>query len=489
MQFDVVGRVFDSARENETTPETVNDSGGIGIRAEHRVGLGLVVLWSSEEPDYLGAWLPVTTGDALGPRVLGRGPARADDEHPRLLALRQRPDSNVALAPFQSEALSRLQLVIRPLSQELLELENVGRRRLLVNGAAADRHQVQAGDVVEIGSRLTLLCTKRPLRLGASGASTEHGFGRADAHGIVGESPAVWQLRSDIAFSAPRPGHVLVLGPTGTGKELVARAVHARSGRAGALVARNAATLPESLVDAELFGNPKGYPNPGMPEREGLIGAAHGGSLFLDEFADLPVGAQTHILRVLDSGEYQRLGESAGRRSEFRLIGATNRSEGTLRQDLLARFDFRLRVPALGVRREDVPLLLRHVFDVVTEDDPELRERFCTANGLPRLGQGFVRRAVQHAFASNVRELRHLLWRALAESQGDALEWPEQEGEGELVTGQGEDLERDRIQSALEANKGSLEKTWRALGLSNRYVLRRLIAKYDLSVTRRGSGA
>jgi len=485
---DVVSREFDSARENETTPETVDDSEGTGIRAEQRVALGFVVLWASEEPEYLGAWLPVTTGDALGPRVLGRGPARADDEYPRLSALRQRPDSNEVLPPFQSEALSRVQLLVRPSSPERLELENLGRRRLFVNGVAAERHESQVGDVVEIGGRLALLCAKRPVRLAGSAASAEHAFGRADTYGIVGESPAAWQLRSDITFRAPRAGHVLILGATGTGKEHVARAFHERSGRTGRLVARNAATLPESLVDAELFGNPKGYPNPGMPEREGLIGAAHEGTLFLDEFADLPAGAQTHVLRVLDSGEYQRLGESIVRRSDFRLIGATNRSEANLRSDLLARFDFRLRVPGLEARREDVPLILRHLFDVVTENDRELRERFCSANGLPRLGAGFLRNAAAHPFASNVRELRQLLWRAFAESSGDALEWPEPTQEEEPIGGR-DDIERDKIQNALDANRGSIEKTWRALGLPNRYVLRRLIAKYDLSVTRRGGGA
>jgi DNA-binding NtrC family response regulator len=484
---DVVGSGLENSRENETTPETVDDSEGTGIRAEQRVAVGFVVLWASEEPEYLGAWLPVTTGDALGPRVLGRGPARADDEYPRLSALRQRPGSNEALPPFRSEALSRVQLLVRPSSPERLVLENLGRRRLFVNGAAADRHEAQVGDIVEIGGRLVLLCAQRPVRLTGSAASSEHAFGRADTHGIVGESPAAWQLRSDIAFAAPRPGHVLILGATGTGKEHVARAFHERSGRKGRLVARNAATLPESLVDAELFGNPKGYPNPGMPEREGLIGAAHEGTLFLDEFADLPAGSQTHVLRVLDSGEYQRLGESMVRRSDFRLIGATNRSEMSLRADLLARFDFRLRVPGLEARREDVPLLLRHLFDVVTEDDRELSERFCSANGLPRLGTGFMRSAVQHPFASNVRELRQLLWRSFAESSGDALEWPEQTRGGEPVDGS-DGIERDKIQHALDANRGSIEKTWRALGLANRYVLRRLIAKYDLSVTRRGGG-
>src|SRR5262249_46773968 len=148
----------------------------------------------------------------------------------------------------------------------------------------------------------------------------------------------------ELGMIAPRSGHVIVFGTSGTGKELVAAALHGLSGRSGAFVARNSVTLPEALVDAELFGNLKGYPNPGMPDRAGLVGAAHGGSLFLDEFGELPLSAQAHLLRVLDAGEYQRLGETGVRRADFRLLAATNRAESAFRQDVLARFDFRLKL-------------------------------------------------------------------------------------------------------------------------------------------------
>ncbi|HEX6275012.1 MAG TPA: sigma 54-interacting transcriptional regulator [Polyangiaceae bacterium] len=478
----------DARSNDETTLETLNDTGGDEDRAAPRpVGIGFVVLWSMDEPTFIGAWLPVTSGTNRGPRLLGRGPARADDEFPRLSSLRQRPEQNELLPPFGSEALSRVQLVIRSQSSVELEVENRGRRRLSVNGVELARCAVRPGDVLELGNRLVLLCAARPMGLGGSPAHAEHAFGGADAHGLVGESPAAWQLRTEIAFAARRNGHVLILGPTGSGKELVAESLHALSARPGALVSRNAATLPEALVDAELFGNPKGYPNPGIPEREGLIGAAHRGSLFLDEFADLPSGAQAHVLRVLDSGEYQRLGESQNRTSDFRLIAATNRPESALRADLLARFDFRIRVPDLAARREDAPLLLRHLFAEVTRDDPDLRARYALENGLPRLAPGFVRRLVQHPFSANVRELRYLLWRAVAESSDDALEWP---GDAEAPVEQpGDELPAAKLQRALDDNNGSLEKTWRALGLPNRYVLRRLVAKHGLTVTRRGPRA
>jgi two-component system nitrogen regulation response regulator GlnG/two-component system response regulator HydG len=470
--------------DEETTPETGNDDG----RAQGQTNpdtIGLVVLWSSDEPDHIGAWLPIATADGSGMRVLGRGPARPDDQHPRLSILRQRPGENQLLSPFGGEALSRSQLSTRPIGPERLEIVNLGRRKLFSNGVMAERHEIGPGDVLEIGTRMTLLCSKRPARLVGSITGSSHAFGHADEHGLVGESRSAWQLRSDIAFASRRVGHVLILGETGTGKDLVAGAIHALSSSSGPLISRNAATLPVSLVDAELFGNPKGYPNPGVPERAGLVGAAHRGSLFLDEFADLPSEAQAHLLRVLDSGEYQRLGETQLRRSEFRLIAATNKPESSLRGDLLARFDFRIRAPELARRREDIPLIFRHLFTLATEGDPELK-RFCLPNGLPKLGVGFIRRLVGHPFRANVRELRQLVWRSIAESPGSALEWPEMTDRPDDPVAEGDALEFDEVQRVLDANNGSLDKTWRALGLSSRYVLRRLIAKHGLVVRRQG---
>src|SRR5205807_1302663 len=124
----------------------------------------------------------------------------------------------------------------------------------------------------------------------------------------------------------------------GCGKELVAQGIHALSSRrARKIVSRNAATFPDTLVDAELFGNAPNYPNQGMPERAGLIGEADGSTLFLDELGELPEALQTRLLRVLDSGEYQRLGDSRRRSASFRFVAATHRSLEKLREDVAAR--------------------------------------------------------------------------------------------------------------------------------------------------------
>jgi transcriptional regulator with GAF, ATPase, and Fis domain len=159
---------------------------------------------------------------------------------------------------------------------------------------------------VNLDDQLVLLATMRP-RAPYLRATTAppFSFGAPDPHGVVGESPAIWRLREALAFVARRAEHVLVTGPSGVGKELIARAVHDLSARAKkAFVSRNAATLPSGIIDAELFGNAKNYPNAGMPERAGLVGDAHGGTLFLDEIGELSTELSSHLLRLLDGGEY-----------------------------------------------------------------------------------------------------------------------------------------------------------------------------------------
>lgn len=469
--------------------ETVPESETTGARQSPRAGppaLGFLVVWSADEPLFLGAWLPVGSGSHERPLVLGRGPAHSADEPGRLQAFRQRPGENHALPAFMSPSLSKIQLSVHAPTPEALVVKNVGRRRLIVNGQQVEESELRAGDLVDLGSQLTLLCAVRPQCWEPSQAA-QHPFGEPDAHGFVGESPTAWRVRSELSFAAPRDGHVLVLGATGTGKELVARALHSESKRAGPLVARNAATLPESLVDAELFGNAKGYPNPGMAERKGMIGAADGGTLFLDEFADLPAGAQAHVLRVLDAGEYHRLGEDKARHSDFRLVAATNRPESTLRADVLARFDFRIATPDLAARPEDIPLIALNLLRSMSLDNRDLQTRFFSAEGVPRLSEGFARRLVRHSYGANVRELRQLLWRAIGTSAGSELVWPDAHEEPTVASAGGDPsdaLNREQVRSALDLNNGSIEKTWRALGLANRHVLNRLLRKHGLSVTK-----
>jgi two-component system nitrogen regulation response regulator GlnG/two-component system response regulator HydG len=402
-----------------------------------------------------------------------------------LRAFRQRPGANVHLPPFEIPSVSRTQLRLRALDESRIEAENIGRCRTRVNGAETPAAILRVGDVLEVGAQVAFLCLQRPLRL-AGDPGKAHPFGEADPHGIVGESEAVWELRRAIRFAAARTGHVLVLGDSGSGKELVAAALHALSGRSGAFVSRNAATLPETLVDAELFGNAANYPNAGMRERKGLVGAAHGGTLFLDEFAELGLAEQTHLLRVLDQGEYQRLGEASVQRSSLRLVGATNRPESALREDVRARFEFTIRVPALSARLDDVPLLVRHLLRLMTAEDAALRARFFDENGEPRVAPSLIRTLVREPPRGNLRGLRNLLWSALSRTEHDSLELPSNAGApGDPEADAPDPTGAERIQQALSTHDGSLERTWRALGLSSRFALMRLMKKHGIQIRKR----
>jgi DNA-binding NtrC family response regulator len=480
--------VVNSNDDFETVPELPAKT---SRDAEGDRSLGMVVLQACDDTEHIGAWISARGTDTERSGVFGRGLAQDRDERLRLRAVRQRPGLNEPLPPFAGPSLSREQLLVREVDTDALELTNVGRLPLVVNDQETSNARARVGDVIEIGSQFVLLVASRPRTLPTDRADARHDFGQADAHGYVGESPAAWRLRSEIACIGRLPGHVLITGATGTGKELVARAFHDLSDRTGPLVARNSATFPDSLADAELFGNLKGYPNPGMPERKGLVGTADGGSLFLDEFAELPHAVQAKLLRVLDSGEYQTLGESVARQSKFRLIAATNKPQASLRADLLARFDLRLRTPSLSERREDLPLIVRHLLVTMTDDQPALRARLFDGRAWPKLGPGFVGSLMRTEFPANVRELRALLWRSVAKTNSDgALMWPPEE-RSSMSADPSEDVlseEGRKLERVLKENGGSIEKTWRVLGLSSRFVLMRLLRKHRVAVTRRSAG-
>jgi len=465
-----------------TAPEPPAFGGDFrGAESQH----GFFVLHCAEAPERAGAFIAVSTGPNAKPQILGRGGGRADDELVRLSASLRRPGENRRLPPFESPSLSRAQLEVTPTPSGLL-LRNIGKCSLSINGLPTQAGTVNDGDLIQVGRQLLLLCSKQTFVPALAGDPPAHAFGEPDSLGIVGESAAVWRLRRELQFVAAHPGHVLILGATGTGKELVASAIHVLSRAGKPWVARNASTFPESLVDAELFGNARNYPNVGTPERAGLVGTADHGSLFLDEFAELPLSVQTHLLRVLDDGEYQRLGESAMRRADFRLIAATNRPTSDLRADVLTRFSFRIELAELRERAEDIPLLARHLLRSLLEHDPPLRARFAGTSGAPELGPEFIAALVRRRLPGNVRELRNLLWEAIGKSERGVLVPPAADEPRELASRQSaaslDEPNAARLRAALEANGGSIEKTWRALGLTSRFALMRLMKKNSIQI-------
>jgi len=487
---------------HETLPFTVESTeDSQGVNQDPAVGNALILLWSRDEPERSGELALLPAGYAGMNATLGRAEPEGDPS--RLELVRQRPGEVHPNGALRSPRISREQLLIRALKGGRMRVENVGRAPLMHNGNVVQDCEIKPGDRLEIQKQALFLVAHRPLTLPrfpvGTAAPPPFAFGGPDTWGVVGESPVAWGLRERVSFVAGRAAHVLIRGASGTGKELVAQAIHRLSPRArGPLVTRNAATIPETLIDAELFGNARNYPNPGMPDRPGLIGEADGGTLFLDEFAEIPPAMQAHLLRVLDQGEYHRLGEARTRKADFRLIAATNRPESALKEDVLARLRIRVEVPDLNARREDIPLLTVHLLRRIGKSDPELAARYFPDGNLrqfPRVSMALMSALVARNYTTNVRELESVLWGAMAEGRSDTLDVydglfqtadaVEAEDLGDAPEGPFVDpltLTPDDIQTCLDKHQGRQEPVWRELGLSSRHVLTRLVKRYGLNV-------
>jgi formate hydrogenlyase transcriptional activator len=280
---------------------------------------------------------------------------------------------------------------------------------------------------------------------------------------IIGASPALRVVLHQVDKVAPTDSTVLITGETGTGKELVARAIHRRSRRAArAMIKVNLAAVPDTLVASELFGHEKGAFTGALQRHIGRFELASGGTLFLDEVGELPPDMQVALLRVLQEGEFERVGGSITLKSDARVVGATNRDlaadveTGRFRSDLYYRLNvFPIHVPPLRERREDIPMLL---------------EYFAARHGA-RLGKRFrdVKRSVLSALAAydwpgNIRELENTVERAAILSEDDTLRFdgfpwdaragaraPARSGRVALPP---DSVEREAVERALAASRG-----------------------------------
>lgn len=324
-------------------------------------------------------------------------------------------------------------------------------------------------------------------------------LGGRDFHGLIGRSPAMRRLFDQVRTIAAGSGPVLIVGESGTGKELVARAVHAESGRADQrFVAVNCAGIPRELLESEFFGHTAGAFTGAGRAREGLFVEADGGTLLLDEIAEMPMPLQGKLLRVLQDGRVRPVGGARERRVEVRIIAATNRDleaamrQRKLRKDLFYRLEtFTLRVPPLRERDQDVELLATHFL-----------ERFRAA--LDRDVRGFSHAALAllhgYPYPGNVRELENAIERAVTFCREEdiaphhlpermranvARETPAGDGTGPpLLVPDGalpplKDIERRYIRYVLERTGGNKRRAAELLGIGRRTLYRRLGIRDD----------
>ncbi len=315
---------------------------------------------------------------------------------------------------------------------------------------------------------------------------------RVDAqHTMVGESAAMQRLREQVAMAAPTNGRVLIFGENGTGKELVARNIHALSlRRAGPFVEVNCAAIPEELIESELFGHVRGAFTGAVADRRGKFELAHGGTIFLDEIGDMSVKTQAKVLRVLQEQVMEAVGGSTRIRVDARVLAATNKDlraeirAGRFREDLYFRLNVvPISVPPLRERREDIPLLADHFMAMLAKEYGRRAKRFeiDAVESLQRYG-----------WPGNVRELRNVIERLMIMVPGDRVSSRDllflDHGTGSPVAADvpaesmmplhdaRDDFERQYILRALAAQHGNISRTADVLGVERSNLYRKMRA-------------
>lgn len=315
--------------------------------------------------------------------------------------------------------------------------------------------------------------------------------GRFAFAGILGKSPALQRVLDLVAKAVDSDATVLITGATGTGKELIARALHFNGPRADKpFLSINCTDFTPDLLGSELFGHRKGAFTGATEERLGLFRAAHGGTVFLDEIGDCPEAVQTRLLRFLDQGEIRRVGDDRASHVDVRVVAATNRNleedvkAGRFRRDLFFRLNvFHVHMPSLRERIEDIPLLAEHFL-----------QQF-QATGRKRVGR-FAPETLallrSHPFEGNVRELENLIERAYTLAEPGAEVTPDLlpesmagssasggSSDGGRLRGAMEQYEAQLIREALEEQGGNQTRTAEVLGISRRALIDKL-QKYEI---------
>jgi two-component system nitrogen regulation response regulator NtrX len=295
---------------------------------------------------------------------------------------------------------------------------------------------------------------------------------------MIGDSAALQNVREQIARVAPAHSRVLILGESGTGKELVARAIHEASERfRQAFIKVNCAAIPEDLIESELFGHEKGAFTGATTSRDGKFLLADGGTIFLDEIGDMSLRVQAKVLRVLQEGEFERVGGSQTLRVDVRVIAATNKNleeevrRGRFREDLWFRLNVvPIYAPPLRSRKEDIPALVQYFL-----------EHYCRENGFrpKQMAPDAMTRLQSHDWPGNIRELRNTIERLVIMTPGDlitaadlplSLQTPQPMINRTFQPGQTlrevrDQVERDYILACLGATGGNVTQAAQILGI------------------------
>ena len=316
---------------------------------------------------------------------------------------------------------------------------------------------------------------------------------------MVGESPAMNHLRQDLAQASPTNGRVLILGENGTGKELVARTIHHTSRRkSGPFVEVNCAAIPEELIESELFGHVRGAFTGAVADKPGRFEQAHGGTIFLDEIADMSLKTQAKVLRVLQEQVMERVGGTQRIKVDVRVLAATNKDlpgeirAGRFREDLYFRLNvIPIFVPALRDRQQDIPMLAEHFMAMLAAEYGRRPKR---------LAPEAEARLQQYGWPGNVRELRNVIERVIIMVSGDTITAQDlgflgrdgADGAGVPTPGPGpqrplsearDDFEKDYILQTLAAQGGNMSRTAEVLGVERSNLYKKLRA---FGITPRG---
>lgn len=318
--------------------------------------------------------------------------------------------------------------------------------------------------------------------------------GDSEMFGLVGRDPRIRNIHETIRTAAPSDASVLIEGESGTGKELIARAVHNESHRAGGpFISINCAAIPHQLIESELFGYTKGAFTGAQRDKRGLIEVAEGGTLLLDEVAEMPTHLQTKLLRVLQERKLRRLGDEREIDVNFRLVSATNRDtelllkDGFLRKDLYFRIStIKIKVPPLRQRRDDIVLLARRLLKRYNQQyDKNIRN----------ISPDTVVRLTHYDWPGNVRELESVIERAVLFCHGDELTvaaLPDELQDFQMTPNRVfapqslslEEIERDVIIQTLERTSGNVKKSAEILRV-HRPTFYRMLKKFGIKVERK----